>query len=304
MDATDEARTLRFLTGVVGDDERIEIIGECWDPNISKWESSKVFLEDVVRKEGFVDEFSALEEYVNEIIKQNRLAKDTAVHNLVSAAGLKSKPLIYLIWPTPNSGYRSVHLLKIWDVVRENCFLLPSGELRKEPINLVGHASDSAGFQLAAAVTLMTPSTQAFNKGVKYLTLAGTSQYAAPYLGPLPSICYLDYDHNLRLFLKCLKYETLDLNLFPNSSNSHIASINHLQELKIILDQSGSGHLCTFSNNDLLFARFLDQNCDAALKVFANKVADLLREHVPGSDGTCLYIKGVVALFKPFLFPH
>ena len=60
--------------------------------------------------------------------------------------------------------------------------------------------------------------------------------------------------------------------------------------------------LCTFSNNDLIFARFLDQNCDAALKVFTNEVADLLSEHVLGSDGTCLYIKDVVALFKPFLF--
>ena len=37
--------------------------------------------EDVVKKEGFVDEFYALKKYVSEIIKQNRLAKDTAVHN-------------------------------------------------------------------------------------------------------------------------------------------------------------------------------------------------------------------------------
>ena len=86
---------------------------------------------------------------------------------------------------------------------------------------------------LAAAATLMTPHKTMFDAGVKYLTLgAGESQFAAPYFGPLPSIGYLDFDHNLRLFLKCLKYTTLDMNIFPSASNSCVVTINNLKELK------------------------------------------------------------------------
>ena len=168
---------------------------------------------------------------------------------------------------------------------------------------LVGHCTDSAGFQLASAVTLMTPQVSVIKSGVKYLTLgAGESSFAAPYFGPLPAIAFLDYDHNLRLFLKCLKYTTLDMSIFPSISNSHVVTINHLKELKEICESSGVK--CEFSNNDLLFARYLDQNSDAALKVFTDSVADLLMENVPGSSGTVLYIKGVVALFDPFLHPQ
>ena len=303
VDSTDEARTLRFLSGVVGKEGEIELVGHCWEPDIDDWSKSKVLLKDVVKQDGFPDEFSALKSHVDKLIASKSFAKDTGIHNLVSVCGSKSKPLIYLVWPTPNSGYKSGHLLKIWDVVREKCFLTPSGELRTDPVNLIGHASDSAGFQLAAAVSLMTP--QDAKCGIKYLTLnAGESEFAAPYFSPLPSIGYLDYDHNLRLYLKCLKYETLDLDLFPCDGNRYVASINHLQELKSILDDKGESHLCSFSNNDLLFARFLDQNCDAALKVFTNDVADLLIKELSHSSGTALYIKAVAALFKPFVSPE
>ena len=64
-----------------------------------------------------------------------------------------------------------------------------------------------------------------------------------------------------------------------------------------------NGYKCSFTNNDLLFARFLDQNCDSALKIFTDDVAKLVEEHVVASKGTVLYIKAVVALFKPFLNP-
>ena len=39
--------------------------------------------------------------------------------------------------------------------------------------------------------------------------------YSAPYLGYLPSLAYLDYDHEMRLLLKCLKYSTLDFTMWP-----------------------------------------------------------------------------------------
>ena len=74
----------------------------------------------------------------------------------------------------------------------------------------MGHATDSAGFQLAAASSLMSPNLYLLNLGVLYLTFGvGESIYSAPYLGYLPSIAYLDYDHEMRLFLSVSNIQLL-----------------------------------------------------------------------------------------------
>lgn len=95
-----------------------------------------VFLENIVSNESFQDEFSALEAYVKNAIASNRLAKDCAVHNLSALSGVYSKPLVYLVWPTPNKGYQGKHLLKLWDIVRSNCFFdEDTGNLKDRPID-------------------------------------------------------------------------------------------------------------------------------------------------------------------------
>lgn len=69
--------------------------------------------------------------------------------------------------------------------------------------NLVGYSTDSAGFSLSAAIHLMSPSHEEINEGVIYLGLGLDDEcYLAPYYWYLPSIAYLDYDHQQRLFLK------------------------------------------------------------------------------------------------------
>ena len=115
----------------------------------------------------------------------------------------------------------------------------------------MNHATDSAGFQLAAS-SLMSPSSCLLNLGVFYVTLGvGESAYSAPYLGYLPSIAYLDYDHEMRLFLKCLKYSTLDLTMWPGECPV-IVSIEHLKELHSICLKDRCD--VPFSDTDLLSA--------------------------------------------------
>uniref|UniRef100_A0A7M5XM89 Uncharacterized protein n=1 Tax=Clytia hemisphaerica TaxID=252671 RepID=A0A7M5XM89_9CNID len=303
IDSTDEARILRYISPVLNEEGKIELVGESFDPDCDLWGNCNVLLENIISDPSFPDEFSALKSHVDSVIDSNKLSKDAAVHNFSALSGVYSKPLVYLVWPTPNKGYQGKHLLKIWDVVRSKCFFdETTGNLKNNPVKLVGHATDSAGFQLAAAVSLMSPNPELLKLKVKYLTLGiGATKFAAPYLGPLPSISYLDYDHCLRLFLKCLKYQTLDLDLFPSSSSSYRASIDHLKELKEFCDESG--YKLGFSNNDLLFSVYFDQNVDAALKIFKESVADQLEINIVGSKGTVLYIRAVIALFKPFLEP-
>ena len=98
--------------------------------------------------------------------------RDCAVHNLFALSGVYSKPLVYLLWPTPNKGYQGKHLLKLWDVIRFECFFDDEMDsLKENPVKLTGHATDSAGFQLAASVALMSPNKGLLQKKVKYLTL-------------------------------------------------------------------------------------------------------------------------------------
>ena len=298
IECSDEACTLRFISpckmsGVV------ELVGECWGADINNWKSCR---RQIPRKDAeSQDDFSALKRYILDVVHEDKLAKSTAIHNLAALSGLGSTPLIYLIWPTPNKGYGSVHLLKVWDHLRLNCFYDEENNLRQEPVLLMGHAADSAGFQLAAASSLMSPSPYLLNLGVLSLTLGvGESAYSAPYLGYLPSIAYLDYDHEMRLFLKCLKYPTLDLTMWPGECPV-IVTIEHLKELQSICLKDRCD--IPFADKDLLFTRYLDQNCDAALRILNREVADLLDSHVISSNGTTLYIRTVADLMNPFLQP-
>jgi len=295
IDCTDEARILRYIHPDLCDDH-MELIGQCFSPNIDEWGENKVMLPKAGKD--FVDDFSALKDYIDNIVQKKLLAKSCGIHNFAALSGTTNNPMIYLIWPTPNRGYNAESMLKIWDKVRYHCFIDENKKFRENPILLMGHSSDSAGFQLSAASCLMTPCKKLMDLGVKYLTLGiGETVYAAPYLSDLPSIAYLDYDHEIRLLFKCLKYETLDLTMWDGV----IVSIDHLKELKKVLSNIGTH--CPFADGDLLFARYLDQNCDAALKVFTNNVADLLEKHIPGSEGTVLYIRAVVQLLSPFISP-
>uniref|UniRef100_A0A7M5TTT6 Uncharacterized protein n=1 Tax=Clytia hemisphaerica TaxID=252671 RepID=A0A7M5TTT6_9CNID len=303
VECSDEARTLRYISPLMDQNGKIELIGQCWDADLNRWNDERKYLDDILSKNS-IDQYSALKDYVDGIIKTNQLAKDTAIHNFTSGSGIASEPIVFLVWPTPNSGYCGPHLLKIWDVIRTKSFLNEDNSLKINPLNLIGHSTDSAGFQLAAALSLMSPNKEAMKEGVKYLTLGiGESCYASPYFGPLPSIAFLDYDHGLRLFLRCLKYNTLEMNFFPNPKVTYSAAITHLKELKLKCDETESSLECPFSNNDLLFARYLDQNCDAAIKVFQPSVADMLEKNVNGAEGTVLYLRAVIYLFEPFLNP-
>ena len=92
----------------------------------------------------------------------------------------------------------------------------------------------------------------------------------------------------MRLFLKCLKYSTLDLTIWPGET---VATIAHLEELQKILLKFNKE--CLLLLSDLIFVRYLDQNCDAAIRIFTLEVANLLLYNVPGSSGSVLYIKAV-----------
>ena len=80
----------------------------------------------------------------------------------------------------------------------------------------------------------MRPTKEEVQDGVVFLGLGVEGErYLAPYYWSLPSIACLDYDHEGRLFLKNLKYETRELTFWQeNGKDTRLATIDHLHDLK------------------------------------------------------------------------
>ena len=116
------------------------------------------------------------------MVAKDQLSKSVSVHNLVSLASLDEPTVIYCMWPEPNKGYKACHLLKYWENLRYNCFYDDKGKPRASPIQLVEYSTDSAGFSLAAAVQMMTPTLPEVEAGIHFLGLGTEDErFHAPY---------------------------------------------------------------------------------------------------------------------------
>ena len=80
-----------------------------------------------------------------------------------------------------------------------------------------------------------------------------------------------------------------------------MASIQHLKDLRQRCQEKGldSGLKAT----ELILIYFCDQNSDACERLFTERIADRPDTHVPGSQGTSLYICYVFHLIEPFRKP-
>ena len=147
---------------------------------------------------------------------------------------MEKPSIIYCLWPTIDKGYTGKHLLNYWQQLRGFCCYDEKGEMQKEPIHLLGYSTDSAGFCLSAAAHLITPRAEETSNGLYYLGLGvDDKKFLAPYYWFLPAICYLDYDHEQRLFLKNRKHETRQLTFWKeDGSVSRMASVQYLKDLR------------------------------------------------------------------------
>jgi len=302
-ESSDGARCLRFLEPRKLQNGEVVLVGQVWDPDVSTWHDQTLRVPRRDEKKNDPDDFTALKRLTDEFIERDKLAKSVSVHNLTAIASLNKPTIINCMWPNPDRGYQAKHLLEYWAALRRACYYDQSRDIRKTPINLIGYSTDSAGFSLAAAIQLMTPTEEEIKEGIQYLALGiDDEEFASPYYWHLPSIAYLDYDHEQRLFLKNLKYETRELTFWEDDRKStRIATIRHLQDLKHKCQELGLD--CGFNTSDLLLVYFFDQNSDACERLFTIRIVDLLDEHVPGSDGTSLYIRVVYYLIQPFRVP-
>ena len=297
IECSDEARALRYLEARNSIDGNVELVGRCFDPSVKNWGNQCLLIPRKGENDD-PDDFSALQHLVDDLVSNTLLSRSVSIHHFSSLASVSKPNVIHCLWPTPNAGYKSVHLLKYLEHVRKLAIFKPNGCIRKKPLNLMGFSTDSAGFSLAASLISMTPSESQVDAGICFLRLGlDDERFAAPYYFKLPFISYLDYEHERRLFTKCLKYPTLDLTFWKGSSRC-IATIDHLKALREKCKEQGVS--CGFTVHDLLLASFFDQNPDASDRLFTMQTADLLDKYVSSSQGTSLFIRAVYFLTEPF----
>ena len=116
-----------------------------------------------------------MQRLIDNLIKDEKLAKTISVHNLTALTSLEKPTVITCMWPTPDRGYTAKHLLKYWERLRKACYYDSTGNVRKTPLNLIGYSTDSSGFSLAAAVQLMTPTAYGIQNVCVALLLASSS---------------------------------------------------------------------------------------------------------------------------------
>ena len=156
-EASECARSLRYLQPFMTTAGEVVPLQKSWDRDVNNWSEDILPVPRRNRALGDVDDFGALKRIIDDMVGKDQLSKSVSVHNLVSLASLHEPTLIYCLWPEPNRGYKACHLLKYWENLRHNCFYDLQWKPRASPIQLVGYSTDSAGFSLAAAVQMMTP---------------------------------------------------------------------------------------------------------------------------------------------------
>lgn len=170
-EASDGARALRYLEARKDANGEAILVGEGWDPNVKCWHLQKATVSRRNVEKGDKDDFTALKRYVDEVIKKDSLCKTVLVHNLNCLTSMEKPSIIYCLWPTIDKGYTGKHLLNYWQQLRRFCCYDEKGEMRKEPIHLLGYTTDSAGFSPSAAAHLMTLRAEETFTGLYYLGL-------------------------------------------------------------------------------------------------------------------------------------
>ena len=230
-------------------------------------------------------------------MNRHKLGSEVAIHNFYSPTTVDKKPLPYKTFVFPTRGYTGRSTLQHWQWTRYLCHFTADGVPRDAPIPVCVATTDSAPYHLSAAKTIMTPQAPLIKAGMSHMALRlSDEKYIVGYLGKYPMLYFPDYEHVLRLLLRCLKYEARHLVLYSHGDDVCVASIDHLHSLRNKVTKEDG---LTLSLHDLILIKYHDQNTNAAEKVFSDKICDQLQNHVSGSEGTIVYIKAVCFLLKP-----
>lgn len=296
ISACDELRIMRRIVPFLSKDGNIHLIGEGWSSDVSDWDKCLVRIPNSDSVPNGC-QYTWVKNYISQVTRgaNCKVASMANINCLVNLTDLTVACRTFCLYPMAKRGYSGWAALKLQRHTRTLC--------AKHNVPLCGFAMDSSGAGLAAQKTNATPNQEHICQGVLYLGLGTPDQkYYAPYFTGLPFISYMDYEHLMRTFFRILvKYRNYDCTLFEphgNDKSSVVVSVQHLRQLREKLTSvNGALHLRATNIEPALY---FDQRTDAAYRLFTHETAELLAAHVPGSEGTALFISAVTYTTEPF----
>ena len=171
--------------------------------------------------------------------------------------------------------------------------------------------TDACGVQRAAQVLHGTPTLKEKMQGVHWVGLddedyALFAKVGGGY-GRVPFSAHADADHLKRTFRRNLQNErtTLTFGFFKDAVPASVASWSVLEDLQRKL-RKGEG---AFLHPILKYNRFMDQNSDAANKLFSAPTIEVLEKKVtdsslPEGKGTVFFLKMITNMTAPIEDPN
>ena len=260
------------------------------DPTRRNWDTTHALL-PIPTPTGEQDQYTAVFEFVQQLCK-SRDGKHTglAAHaslTIVTSLMRKASPVIVAFYPEPTSGYDGTvqtHLLE--------------AQLRAhlaQGLCMAGFSNDSASHYLRTSENWATPQAQ---PRMYYIGLSKREPLYAPVFSSNSAvIAYCDWPHWQRLMYAVLGYATRELNFFVCSEHKVSATKSDLHRLVRTIGNDRAH----FTHADLKLGMFKDGS-NAADRVFSRRTEELLGSCVPGSEGTCLYIRMVRSLTEPMRY--
>ena len=280
MDGTRVVRTIELYQ-----DEYL--VGESFPPDVRQFPH-----QDQLPK---AESWEQVQKYVLEVRAQSRYAAEAYSFDLVDTTG-KLPDLLTGSIPEAISGVTASHIYALMLEVEHKASM--------HKLSLIGHCTDSASNALNALLKLATPSQYLTEQGISFLGLQRQDYFLfAPFFRQgFPSVAYACWDHSSRTVLRNLMSLTHSIVAEIKTSAARgkpttlvqktTASVQDLCHLKKIHPASIIKH------GDI--TPYIRQNCDATSRVLTQTTIDELKAHVPGSQGTQLYLQAAVWTHVPY----
>lgn len=256
------------------------------DPDRSQFDVGEMQV-PVPKPTGNQDEFEAVHSFVKQLYETRGKHTCLAHHYglIVCSSLFTHQPSIFqAFFPEPTRALDATKHGNLLDmVVVANL---------KKGTRVSGFCNDNAGHYLRAALTWAT----AKQCCLFWLGLSEHESLYAPIRSRLGAVIpYSDMPHFVRVAVRNLKYQTLQLTFFQSEDGTRVtASIGDITQLYLKL-----GRTSGFTKEQLTL-RWMDQNTPGALRMLSQDTINALEEHVPGSEGTRLLLKALLLIHSPY----
>lgn len=99
-EASDGARSLRYLQPRLTNSGEVVLLGKAWNPDVETWTEQTIQIPCKDASKCDTDDYDTLKRLVDKVITNQQLAKNMSIHNFTALGTIDKPSLIYCLWPT------------------------------------------------------------------------------------------------------------------------------------------------------------------------------------------------------------